>query len=156
MQSLVSVRKNKFRKITWKLNYLKNLKPLQCIRTPPHLWMVSVREYFLFLINTLTHFNPMFHLFLNQVLGLHNECTLQSQQSTMFISHKTCENIKYTFLKQTSRWVEICTLFVRWVHKTSLLRLSCIFICESSSQHVTTLKRLVTIGILILREKMLL
>ena len=35
------------------------------------------------------------------------------------------------------------------------VEISCIFMCESSSQHVTTLKSLVTIGILIVRGKML-
>ena len=39
----------------------------------PHLRMVSPTEYFLFLINTLTHFKPIFHLCWNQVVGLHAE-----------------------------------------------------------------------------------
>ena len=72
-KAFFSVCKNKFRKITWKLNYFENLKTLPCPRTPPHLWMVSPTEYFLCLINPLTHFKPMFHLCWKRVVDLHAE-----------------------------------------------------------------------------------
>ena len=38
-------------------------------------------------------------------------------------------------------------------HKSHAGELSCVFVGESSSQHVTTLKTLVTIGILIVKRK---
>ena len=40
---------------------------------PAPLWMVSPTEYFLCLINPLTHFKPVLDLCWNQVVGLHAE-----------------------------------------------------------------------------------
>ena len=47
----------------------------------------------------------------------------------------------------------ICILFVTWPPQNRSVEMSCIFMCESSSQYVTTLKSLATIGILIIGGK---
>ena len=85
--NLLSIRKNNLRKAFsqfakiilqnhLKLNYFENLKSLPCPRTPPHLWMVSLKEYLICLINPLTHFKSMLHFFQNKVVGLHAEYLL--------------------------------------------------------------------------------
>ena len=60
--------------------------------------MVSLTEYFLCLMNPLTHFKSMFHFFWNQMIGLHAECPLGSQQSTKFttINLVKMENIYFS------------------------------------------------------------
>ena len=51
----------------------KSFKILLCPRTPPHLWMVHLTEYFLCLINPLPYFKSIIHLFWSQDVGLYAE-----------------------------------------------------------------------------------
>ena len=53
--------------------------------------MVSPTEYFLCLINPLTHFKPVFHLCWNQVIGLHAE-----YPSLLAINLVKMENIDFS------------------------------------------------------------
>ena len=120
------------------------MKPLPCSRAPLHLWIVSLTEYFLCLINPLNISSQCSNYVETRLFV----CTLnippKVSNLSKFISYKPCENGKYTFLKQTSRWsldrrvmfgstlpsvvsiyllqFEICILFFTWPHKTTPLR----------------------------------